>query len=58
MKDLLKLCRIQSGEYMRLSNLAPREVEARRLKDISASWTRLAGQLDRYLLAYQVPSRG
>ena len=41
-------CKHQSGECMRLSNLAACEVEARVLRDISHSWTRLAGQIDRY----------
>ena len=41
-------CREQSAECMRLSNQAPLESEARVLKDIAHSWTRLAGQIDRY----------
>lgn len=33
---------------MQLSDQAPLESEARVLRDISHSWTRLAGQIDRY----------
>lgn len=40
--------REQAGECMHLSNQAPLATEARALKNISQSWTRLAGQLDRY----------
>jgi len=43
-----RLCKRQSGECNRLSKLAAREAEAQVLRNISQSWTRLAGQIDRY----------
>jgi hypothetical protein len=41
-------CQDQSAECLRLMRSALLEREARVLKDISASWARLAGQIDRY----------
>lgn len=41
-------CAEHSIECMRLSNLAPTSAEARVLRNIAQSWTRLAGQIDRY----------
>jgi hypothetical protein len=41
-------CEDQSAECLRLMGSALLEREAKVLKDISASWARLAGQIDRY----------
>ena len=41
-------CREQSEECLRLRKLAGSEAEARLLRELSNSWKRLAGQLDRY----------
>jgi hypothetical protein len=53
-----RLCQDQSAECLRLMRSAQLEREARVLKDISASWARLAGQIDRYnvLVRQQGPS--
>jgi hypothetical protein len=41
-------CRDQSTECLRLKKLAQSEAEADVLRNLSASWSRLAGQIDRY----------
>jgi hypothetical protein len=41
-------CRDQSAECVRLMRLARSEAEAEVLKNLSQSWSRLAGQIDRY----------
>lgn len=41
-------CLDQSAECLRLMNLAQSEDEAQVLRNISQSWARLAGQIDRY----------
>jgi hypothetical protein len=46
--DSVKHCRDQSAECLRLMKLAQSEAEAEVLRNLSASWTRLAGQIDRY----------
>jgi hypothetical protein len=46
--DSAQHCRDQSAECRRLMKLAQREVEAQVLKNLSQSWSRLAGQIDRY----------
>jgi hypothetical protein len=46
--DSAQHCRDQSAECLRLSKLAPSEAEAEVLKNLSQSWSRLAGQIDRY----------
>ena len=53
-------CQEQSAECLRLMRSALFEREARVLRDISASWARLAGQIDRYnvLVREQPPSFG
>jgi hypothetical protein len=43
-----KHCLDQSAECLRLIKLAQSESEAQVLKNLSMSWSRLAGQLDRY----------
>jgi hypothetical protein len=43
-----KYCLDQSAECLRLIKLAQSESEAQVLKNLSGSWTRLAGQIDRY----------
>jgi hypothetical protein len=43
-----RLCKHLASECLRLSSQAVREAEARVLRDLSHSWTRIAGQLDRY----------
>ena len=46
--DSAQHCRDQSAECRRLMKLAQSEVEAQVLKNLSQSWSRLAGQIDRY----------
>jgi len=41
-------CRQQAAECRRLSKLATIKAEAQILRNISHSWARLAGQIDRY----------
>src|SRR6202021_3872154 len=46
--DSAQHCKNQAAECHRLMKLAPNEDEAEVLKNLSQSWSRLAGQLDRY----------
>lgn len=46
--DSAQHCLDQSAECRRLMKLAQSEVEARVLKNLSQSWSRLAGQINRY----------
>jgi hypothetical protein len=46
--DSAQRCRDQAAECVRLMNLAPTKDQVRLLENISISWSRLAGQLDRY----------
>jgi hypothetical protein len=41
-------CLDQSAECRRLVKLTQSEAEAEVLRNLSCSWTRLAGQIDRY----------
>jgi len=43
-----KRCRDQSAECLRLMKQASSETEARVLRDIGHTWTRLANQIERY----------
>jgi hypothetical protein len=44
----LQHCRDQSAECLRLIKSAQSEAEAQILKNLAASWSRLASQIDRY----------
>ena len=46
--DGAQRCRDQAAECLRLVELAESKHEAEILRNISSSWTRLAGQIDRY----------
>jgi hypothetical protein len=46
--DSPQRCRDQAGECGRLANSALTKDQARLLENISMSWSRLAGQIDRY----------
>jgi hypothetical protein len=46
--DSAQHCLDQSAECRRLLQLAQSEAEAQVLKNLSQSWSRLAGQIDRY----------
>ncbi len=46
--DSAQHCLDQSAECHRLVKLAQSEAEAQALKNLSRSWTGLAGQIDRY----------
>jgi hypothetical protein len=46
--DSSQRCRDQAAECLRLVKLAQSKQEAEVLRNISSSWTRLAGQIDRY----------
>jgi hypothetical protein len=46
--DIAKLCRDQAEEYLRRVKSTQSEAQARVLRNISSSWSRLAGQIDRY----------
>jgi hypothetical protein len=41
-------CRDQAAECVRLMNSAQSEAQAQVLRNLSSSWSRLAGQIDRY----------
>lgn len=41
-------CRDQAAECIRMMKLAKSSAEAEVLRNISSSWSRLAGQIDRY----------
>jgi hypothetical protein len=44
----VKYCREQSTQCVQLMNTAVNETEARALRSLSQSWTRVANQLERY----------
>jgi hypothetical protein len=46
--DSAQHCLDQSAECRRLMKLAQSEVETQVLRNLSQSWLRLAGQIDRY----------
>ena len=46
--DSAKHCEDQSAECLRLMKRAQSAAEAAMLRNISQSWARLAGQIDRY----------
>jgi hypothetical protein len=46
--DSAQHCRDQAAECVRLMDSAPTKDQARLLGNISVSWSRLAGQIDRY----------
>jgi hypothetical protein len=46
--DSVQHCLKQSAEYRRLMKLAQSEAEAQALKNLSRTWSGLAGQIDRY----------
>jgi hypothetical protein len=46
--DSAQRCRDQAAECVRLMNSGPTKDQARLLENISISWSRLAGQIDRY----------
>ena len=46
--DSVQHCQDHSAECLRLIKLAQSESEAQVLKNLSMSWSRLAGQIDRY----------
>jgi hypothetical protein len=46
--DSAQHCKDQAIEYRRLMRLAQSKDEAEILKNIASSWSRLAGQIDRY----------
>jgi hypothetical protein len=46
--DSSQYCRDQANECRHLANVSRNEHEAEVLRNISSSWSRLAGQIDRY----------
>jgi hypothetical protein len=46
--DGAQRCRDQANECLHLANVSRNEREAEALRNISSSWARLAGQIDRY----------
>jgi hypothetical protein len=46
--DSVQHCLDQAAECLRLSKAAKSDAEAKSLSNLSQSWTRLAGQIDRY----------
>jgi hypothetical protein len=56
--DSAQHCRDQSAECLRLMQLAQSEAEAEVLKNLSMSWSRLAGQIDRYNALIRDRGRG
>jgi hypothetical protein len=56
--DSAKHCRDQAAECLRLMKSTKSEAQAQVLKNISSSWSRLAGQIDRYnVLAREQPRK-
>jgi hypothetical protein len=50
-------CRDQSAECVRLMGLAHSEAQAQVLRNLASSWSRLAGQIDRYNALIREQSR-
>lgn len=50
-------CRDQAAECLRLTSLAQSEAEAGVLRNLASSWSRLAGQIDRYNALVREQSR-
>jgi hypothetical protein len=50
-------CRDQADECVRLMSKAPTEAQTQVLKNLSQSWSRLAGQIDRYNALVREQSR-
>jgi hypothetical protein len=50
-------CRDQSAECVRLMRSAQSEAQAQVLRNLSSSWSRLAGQIDRYNALIREQSR-
>jgi hypothetical protein len=46
--DSTQRCRDQAAECLRIMNSAPTKDQAQLLGNMSISWSRLAGQIDRY----------
>jgi hypothetical protein len=46
--DSAQHCRDQASECLRLMKLTQSAAEAEVLRNISSSWSRLSGQIDRY----------
>jgi hypothetical protein len=46
--DSAQHCQDQAAECLRLMRLAQNKAEAEVLRNLSSSWSRLAGQIDRY----------
>jgi hypothetical protein len=46
--DSAQHCKDQAAECLRLAKLAQSKNEAEVLRNLSSSWSRLAGQIDRY----------
>jgi len=46
--DSVQHCQDQSAECLSLMKSARSEAEAKVLKELAQSWTRVAGQIDRY----------
>ena len=56
--DSAKHCRDQAAECLRLMKSTKSEAQAQVLRNISSSWSRLAGQIDRYnALAREQPRK-
>lgn len=55
--DSQQRCLDQSADCLRLMKLAPNGAEAQVLKNMSHSWARLAGQIDRYNALVREQSR-
>jgi hypothetical protein len=50
-------CRDQSAECIRLMSSADSEAQAQVLRNLASSWSRLAGQIDRYNALVREQSR-
>jgi hypothetical protein len=55
--DSAQHCQNQAAECLRLIKKAKGEAEAQILRNIAQSWSRLAGQIDRYNAALREQSR-
>jgi hypothetical protein len=55
--DSAQHCQDQAAECLRLMKLTQSKVEAELLRNLASSWSRLAGQIDRYNALVREQSR-
>jgi hypothetical protein len=55
--DSARHCRDQAAECLRLMKSTQSKAEAEALRNLSSSWSRLAGQIDRYIALVREQAR-